>query len=503
MSHAPDLDRSHPFGRPEEPPGPSLVESAQDAGWAEHQAQLAADEPRPEELPGGYVWQSLYDEATAAAGGDPRDLWNRLAEDERARYSTLAAVQRRQRRERSAEPAEQPARTHPLPFVSARELAASTPPDVPWIVRHYLARGAVTELDGAAKRAGKTTLLGHLFAAILGRRPFLDQPTAWSPIVYLTEMHDTPMRELLERVALTESDDLRILRWSDTRLVRWPDVVADATAECRDHHAEILVVDTLPQFAGIRGDSENDAGAALAAIEPLQAAAADGLAVCLVRHERKGGGEVGESGRGSTAFTGAVDIVVRLARPLNPPRPNVRELSVLSRFDGAPDQLMIELTEQGYEVLGEEQAVVFAEARSLVKSYLPNAPDGWAERELLNAIPHHSRTTIQRALESLMSTGEVVRSGLGKRGSPFRWARLSVDPAFLPGSPPPKGGEGAHPGQTRPDRRGHESSRVSDRMADIFASAELAAEEPEDVDEPEDLGAVTAQLFGDQPEARA
>src|SRR6185436_12737761 len=91
-------------------------------------------------------------------------------------------------------------------------------------------------------------------------------------------------------------------------------------------------VDTVSQFAGLRGDAENNSGDALAAIEPLQEAAAQGLAVIAVRHERKGGGEVGESGRGSSAFSGAVDIVVAIRRGEGQTKPTVRVLHTLSRF---------------------------------------------------------------------------------------------------------------------------------------------------------------------------
>jgi hypothetical protein len=40
--------------------------------------------------------------------------------------------------------------------------------------------------------------------------------------------------------------------------------------------AGVLIVDTVSQFAGLRGDAENNSGDALAAVEPLQAAAAEG-----------------------------------------------------------------------------------------------------------------------------------------------------------------------------------------------------------------------------------
>ena len=56
--------------------------------------------------------------------------------------------------------------------------------------------------------------------------------------------------------------------------------------------AGIVFVDTASQFAGLRGDAENNSRDALAAVGPLQDAAAAGLAVCAFWHEGKGGGEV-------------------------------------------------------------------------------------------------------------------------------------------------------------------------------------------------------------------
>jgi hypothetical protein len=109
-------------------------------------------------------------------------------------------------------------------------------------------------------------------------------------------------------------------------------VVRAAIARCKEVGAETLLVDTLRQFAGLRGDAENNSGDALRAIEPLQRAAAEGLAVIVDRHERKGGGEVGESGRGSSAFAGAVDILLSLRRPEGRARATMRVLHALSRF---------------------------------------------------------------------------------------------------------------------------------------------------------------------------
>ena len=66
----------------------------------------------------------------------------------------------------------------------------------------------------------------------------------------------------------------------------------------------MLVVDTLFKFAGIRGDGENASGEAVEAMGPLQLATSAGLSVAVIRHERKSGGNVGDSARVSSAFGG-------------------------------------------------------------------------------------------------------------------------------------------------------------------------------------------------------
>ena len=198
--------------------------------------------------------------------------------------------------------------------------------------------GRVTEIDGKIKSAGKTTFCTHMCRAIVDGSDFMGQPTARSPIVYLTEQSPATFREALRRADLLDREDFRVLFWHDTIGTPWPDIVRAARDEARRIGAKVLVVDTLGQFAGVRGDAENNAGAALEAVAPLQeAAAVDGLGVIILRHERKGGGEVGDSGRGSSAFAGAVDVVLRLRRQEGGgARPGVRVLDALSRFDQTP-----------------------------------------------------------------------------------------------------------------------------------------------------------------------
>lgn len=208
----------------------------------------------------------------------------------------------------------------------------------------------------------------------------------------------------------------------------------EAVEEALRRGARLLVVDTLPQFAGLQGDAENSAGAALTAVQPLQeAAAVHGLGVIAIRHERKSGGQVGDSGRGSSAFAGAVDVVLSIRRPEGNSRPTMREIHALSRFDETPDLLVVELTDAGYRSLGTRAAVAEAEAREAILDAAPADEFGATSLDELLRITGVARTTAQNAVEGLLATGELRCIGEGVRGDPRRYWRAAPDSSRGPG----------------------------------------------------------------------
>lgn len=314
----------------------------------------------------------------------------------------------------------------PLAFRSGRELVAEAPADVDYIARPWSALGTITELDGKPKSAGKTTWLLHLIQAILDGRPFLGEPTRRTPVVLLTEQSRASIAPTLRALGL-DRDDLSLLTWPDAFGTPWPAMVAAAGAECERIGGLFFAVDTLGQFAGVRGDAENDAGAALEAMAPLQAAAASGLAVLVSRHDRKAGGDVGESGRGSNAWSGAVDCILALRRPLNPARPTIRELEAISRRGDVPaEPVLIELTDAGYVVLGSDAAVAFGDARTGILEILADV-DWHTERELVEALPAVSRTTVRDALSVLVTAGVVEKGRRARVTEPYPYRLVAVD----------------------------------------------------------------------------
>ena len=292
---------------------------------------------------------------------------------------------------------------------TAAKISAYEPETPAWVLRPYLARGWITEVEGKIK-IGKTTLVAMMVNAILTGCPFLGQPTAYAPVIWLTEERTPTFRSALARARILDHDDLHVLAYAETRELRFDDVVDAAIEKAAATDAGLLVVDTIPTFAEIAGDGENNAGEALRAMQAVAKAAEAGLAVLGSRHGRKAGGEIGDSARGSSAWGGAADILLSLRWPDGQGHDSRRSLQAIGRFDGIPSNLVIELNDAGeYVVLGEAGNVEAASVRSELLDFLP---DDQEHALLVEDILEHlrnlgigSRGTFQRVFKELEADG--------------------------------------------------------------------------------------------------
>lgn len=344
---------------------------------------------------------SLMGEKLAAANGDAAEVLREV--------SILSAPLR-----------EEVGQKRILGFKTGLDMASAPDQDVTWIVRGLAAKGSITEL-GAKVKAGKTTLILEMVRAVLEGLPFLELPTRATPVVYLSEQPSVSFRKAMERAKLLGREDFCALLYGETRGLEWPQVAAAAVAECKRVGAALMVVDTLSQFAGLTGDRENNSGDALEAMRPLQDAASAGIGVVLVRHERKSGGDVGDSGRGSSAFAGAVDVVLSLRKPEGNSNKNRRVLQSLSRFSETPNDLVIELTDGGYIALGEKRETTLKDAKDGIFQKAPQTEAEAVDLQTLALAADLKRQTAQRAIDELVRDGMLSRIGKGKRGNPFRY----------------------------------------------------------------------------------
>jgi hypothetical protein len=310
-----------------------------------------------------------------------------------------------------------------LEFRTGEQIAKESAESVEWIARPWVVKGAITEVDGQVKAAGKTTWMTHMCRAVLDGTHFMGQPTRKTPIVYLTEQPQASFRGALELAGLLERKDFSVLFWNRTSGKQWAEIARQSVAQCKAIGAELLVVDTIAQFAGLVGDRENHSGDALLSMQPLMDGTGEGLGIVVVRHERKKGGQVGSSGRGSSAFSGAVDIVLSIRRPEGNSRPTVREIHAISRFEETPGMCVVELTAKGYVVLGKAKDAVKQEDQAKILAAVPESAG--------NAIPLTTmckqtglrRSSTQRHIEQLLGEGKLDLIGKGTRSDPFRYCK--------------------------------------------------------------------------------
>ena len=309
-------------------------------------------------------------------------------------------------------------------FKTGRQISEMTPAEVDWIFKGYVACGAITEIDGAPKSAGKTTFTTHLVKAVTNGSQFLGEPTSQTPVVYLTEENMMTFNESIKRSGLV-TDDLHVLSYSDSksRDLDWSQSVELAYRKSVEVGARLLVVDTLPSWVRIRGDGENHSGQALEAMEPLLNVRAKGLAIVIIRHDRKGGGEIGESARGSNAFGGSIDIICQLRRGDGNTSPTVRVLTAIGRFNDIPSKTIIDYNalDGEYVSLGSETQVKHAQGREIILDVMPtNEADALTRKELFEASEVKS-TTGNDIIKELQNEGIVSVTGTGKKGDAQRF----------------------------------------------------------------------------------
>ena len=297
------------------------------------------------------------------------------------------------------------------------------------IVAGLVVPGALTFLEGSPK-AGKTTFLLGLVAAVLAGEDFLRLPTRCSSVVLASEESRATLREALARAGLDHELRLHVIAGGAARRLSWPELMAAAVSECERVGAPLLVVDTLPGLALLGGEAENDAGYAAEAVAPLREAADRGLAVLASRHARKGGGVVGEAGRGSNAFSGAADTLLLLAR-IEGGAPESRRLSSVSRFEGLPGELDCELVAGRWQSCRTPGQQAYSGQRLAVLEALADGVELTAEK-VAAAVPLLSPRRAREHLEALAVDGLIEAAGAGKRGDPRRFRRI---PAVADGQP--------------------------------------------------------------------
>jgi hypothetical protein len=315
-------------------------------------------------------------------------------------------------------------------FLTPEELASGDGAgEVDWLWEGFLAPGHITLLAGKPRASGKSTLTFGLIRALLSGEAFLGFTTRQvKGVVLLSE--ETPLT-LLDKVSLfglSQYCQLLVAPRHTTARLSWEEAVAAAVAEARKTGAELLIVDSFPHFAKLPKDGAKDASLINEAFRPLQAAAAEGLAVLLIHHERKGGGEAGEGVRDSGAIVASSDIILELGRLEGP---TARKLELLSRFRSTPGDFVFDFdkdtghyTYRGtLEEFQDSQKEVEREAAARKLVALLPAETGLTQKEVGEKATL-GKSQVGELLNKAFGMGLARRTGRGTRNDPYRYSRV-------------------------------------------------------------------------------
>jgi KaiC/GvpD/RAD55 family RecA-like ATPase len=291
-----------------------------------------------------------------------------------------------------------------LAFAPITQDVAEASSEPLWLWEGFLAPGAVTLLAGEPK-VGKSTFVAALLGSIERAESFLGKATRRTGSIVITEERQDGLAEKARRFRL--GDGVHRLRRDQRQGASWSQLVAEAVRYAHSNQLDILVIDTFAELAGLEGDEENDAGAVLKALRPLQEAADAGLAVLIVTHQRKSGGSFGRGVRGSSALVGAADVVISLDRSGS----DGRVLKSISRFAATPDRLTVRLIGNEYLDAGASDA---AKILRVLEQH------GEVTAGFLSDQTGLSASTLNRRLERMGAS--VESRGSGTKNDPRKWS---------------------------------------------------------------------------------
>src|SRR5581483_7990910 len=160
---------------------------------------------------------------------------------------------------------------------------------------------------------------------------------------------------------------------------------------------------------------------------PLQRLTAQGMAVSLLHHPKKGQTIDGQSARGSGALNGNVDVSIEMRPYTRASEDDRRRVLVgYSRHERTPRRLTIELNTEGtdYLLAAPPDDAEFIAGWEPLRQLLAAARDKLTRPEILAAWPGEespAKTTLWRWLDEAVGRGLLLRDGLGQRSAPFRY----------------------------------------------------------------------------------
>jgi hypothetical protein len=318
--------------------------------------------------------------------------------------------------------ADRPVFPDPIP---ASHLAADGS-TLDWLWRGYLARQSVTLLTSLWK-SGKSTLLAHLVKAMGQGKDLAGLAVAAGNVLVISEESQQLWAGRRDKLAITDHALFYTRPFKGRpEWATWIAFVQHLAELTRARALALVCLDSLAALSPC--DDENDAAQMQAALSPLHGISEAGAAVLLVHHPRKGDAGEGQASRGSGALPAFADIILEMRRsPSTGHNSRQRVLTAYSRFEETPDELVIELAEDGsgYRSLGARTEADRRARWEAIADALPAEGPGQTAEELRDQWPEPKpgKRTLEVDLKQGAEAGRWSMAGAGRKGDPFRFWR--------------------------------------------------------------------------------
>lgn len=299
---------------------------------------------------------------------------------------------------------------------------------VDWLWEGFLARGQFT-LFASLWKAGKTTLICWLLKSIESQEQFIGKDTKSVNVLIISEESEALWAKRKEEYQFGTNIWLSCRPLNrKTNSQQWVQFISRTAEFCLENQIDFVIIDTLATFWPVR--DENDATQVTSALLPLNSLLDMKLALMVIHHDRKSGGEEGTASRGSGALPAYADIIVEFRRFDPSKREDTRRIvKTYSRYEETPPELVLELTEQGYEVHGTKAQVIQKEKLSLVLDIVPFEPASYSIDKILSEWPEDEygkpphKTTMYRWLQKLKDLGSVRVVGSSMEHKADLWSK--------------------------------------------------------------------------------
>ena len=233
--------------------------------------------------------------------------------------------------------------------ITAATLSAEEEEKVSWVFPDYLPVGGVVLL-AAKPKTGKTTLVYHLLAHLAQGHRFLERDTIPTAVLILAvEEHRRDVKNRLRSLGVLGLANIHLQfgRFDRSNLEAVKDYIVQ-------NQIGLVVIDTLAAYWDVK--DENDPSQVTAEVMPVvELARETNACVLLIHHCRKAEGKDGDEIRGSGALFACVDIGLVCKGGTVPTQ---RILTAMGRYADTPRTLVIDLTKDGYKVMGDSLAAV-------------------------------------------------------------------------------------------------------------------------------------------------